>query len=67
MSLTADFTKMMEARSWWKDILNNIFHVLRENNRHLRILQSEKISPMNEYEVKTFLTSKNSLPPADFH
>lgn len=28
MSLTADFMKMMKARSQWKDILNNIFHVM---------------------------------------
>lgn len=51
---SADFMKMIEARSQWKVILNNIFHVIRENNYHSRILNPEKISSMNESEIKTF-------------
>lgn len=54
ISLTADFIRMMEAIGQWKGILTNIFHVLKEKNYHPRILKSEKISPINEGEIKTF-------------
>lgn len=63
MSLTADLIRMKEAISQCKGILTNIFHVLKEKNYHPRILKSEKISPVNEGEIKTFSIRQKCLFP----